>query len=201
MKALFISAIGSILASLFMSAAESVLQVGGNPSGTPKELSSNDWSGIRGAYEKHRHAVVNNQDGSHQARNPGQSWLAKFDGRGVTVIPDAGRWTWGMELIGYGESIEVSEEGNKILYTREDGLTEWFINDTRGLEQGWTFEKRPERAVTPGRVRLDLTVRGELRPQVSEDACRVSFVDSAGRAVLNYGGLRAWDRDGKNGRY
>jgi uncharacterized repeat protein (TIGR02543 family) len=163
----------------------------------PEGLSTSDWSGIRGAYEKHRYAIVANSDGSHQARNAGQAWLAKFDGSGFTVIPDAGGWIWGLELSGYGEATEVRQEGGKISYLREDGLTEWFINDSRGLEQGWTLEKRPARAGSSGPLRLDLTVRGDLRPQVAAGAASVAFLDEAGGAALTYGGLKAWDADGK----
>ena len=45
----------------------------------PEGLSDSDWSTIRAAYEHGRHAIVANPDGSHQARNPGQAWLTKFD--------------------------------------------------------------------------------------------------------------------------
>ncbi len=73
---------------------------------TPKGLSDSDWSGIRGAYERGRHAIVANPDGTHQARNPGQAWMTRFDARGFTVTPDAGGWSWGLELAGYGEATE-----------------------------------------------------------------------------------------------
>ena len=66
----------------------------------------------------------------------GTSGFTKFDRHGFTVTPDAGGWTWGLELVGYGQANEVRQEGGKISYTKADGLTEWFINDTRGLEQG-----------------------------------------------------------------
>jgi uncharacterized repeat protein (TIGR02543 family) len=164
---------------------------------TPEGLSDSDWSGIRGAYEKNRHAVVANPDGTHQARNPGQAWLTKFDGHGFTVTPDAGGWTWGLELMGFGEAVEVRQEGEKISYAKADGLTEWFINDTRGLEQGWTLTKRPERAGASGPVRLDLRVRGGLRPQVSPEGASVAFMNESGSAALTYGGLKAWDAYGK----
>jgi uncharacterized repeat protein (TIGR02543 family) len=140
---------------------------------------------------------VANSDGSHQARNAGQAWLAKFDGSGFTVIPDAGGWIWGLELSGYGEATEVRQEGGKISYVREDGLTEWFINDTRGLEQGWTLEKRLEQAGSSGPIQLDLAVRGGLRPQIAAGGASVAFLDEAGRMVLTYGGLKAWDADGR----
>jgi len=36
-------------------------------------------------------------------RNPGLQWRTEFDGKGFTVTPDHGQWTWGLELIGYSE--------------------------------------------------------------------------------------------------
>jgi len=178
-------------------------QVSGTPvdrSITPTGLSSSDWSGIRGAYERNRHAIVANRDGTHQARNPGQGWLTSFDARGFTVTPDAGGWSWGLELEGYGEVTLVRQDGGKILYVRSDGLTEWFVNDSRGLEQGWTLAKRPEQADVSQPHCLHLAVRGSLRPQVSTDGTRVAFVNGSGDATVTYGGLEAWDADGKNVR-
>jgi uncharacterized repeat protein (TIGR02543 family) len=196
MKTLLPSTIITLLAAASLFGAAPPLQAV-DSSQTPKGLSGSDWSDIRGAYEKNRHAIVANADGSHQARNPGQAWLTKFDGRGFTVTPDAGGWTWGLELAGFGDVTEVRQDEGKVSYSREDGLTEWFVNDARGLEQGWTLSKRPERAGIAGPVRLDLTVRGGLRPQVSPEGASVAFLNESGGTALTYGGLKAWDADGK----
>jgi hypothetical protein len=80
--------------------------------------------------------------------------------------------------------------------TTPDGLTEWFINDTRGLEQGWTLAHRPASAGPTGPVRLDFTVRGSLRPKVSPEGASVAFMNDSGSAALTYGGLKAWDANG-----
>jgi uncharacterized repeat protein (TIGR02543 family) len=168
-----------------------------SPDQVPEGLQKSDWQSIRGEYEKHRHAIVANADGTHQARNPGQAWLTKFDGLGFTVTPDAGGWTWGLELEGYGKVLEVRQDGGKASYLRENGLTEWFVNDARGLEQGWTLAKRPERAGASGPIRLDLSVRGSLRPRVSAAGDSLAFLNETGGTILTYGGLKAWDADGE----
>ncbi|MCB1091602.1 MAG: FG-GAP repeat protein, partial [Verrucomicrobiae bacterium] len=62
----------------------------------------------------------------------------------------------------------------------------------RGLEQGWTFAHAPEPGAAT--IRMELAVRGGLRPEVAERA--VAFRNEAGAAVLTYGGLKAWDADG-----
>jgi hypothetical protein len=167
-----------------------------SPDQVPEGLVKSDWQSIRAAYEAGRHAFQLVENG-WQAGNPGQQWLTVFDGQGFTMTPDAGGWTWGLELAGYGKATGVRQEGEKISYARADGLTEWFVNDTRGLEQGWTFAKRPERAGASGPLRLNLTVRGGLRPQVSPEGASVAFLSESGSAALTYGGLKAWDADGK----
>ncbi|MDQ3626724.1 MAG: hypothetical protein M3372_06305, partial [Verrucomicrobiota bacterium] len=72
-----------------------------NAEAVPEGLAANDWASIRAAYEAQRHAAVA-VEGGHQARNPGQQWLTRFDGRGFVTQPDAGGWQWGLELESYG---------------------------------------------------------------------------------------------------
>jgi hypothetical protein len=63
----------------------------------PQGLSATDWSSIREQMQVKRHAALL-VEGGHQARNPGQQWQTRFDGRGFTTRPDAGGWEWGLEL-------------------------------------------------------------------------------------------------------
>ena len=67
----------------------------------PDGVSAADWSGIRQAYEAGRHAA-RPSGGGWQAHTPGQRLRTRFDGRGFTTRPDAGGWTWGLELLRYG---------------------------------------------------------------------------------------------------
>lgn len=67
----------------------------------PEGLSASDWSGIRAAYEAKRHEAFAVEVG-YVARNPGQQWRTRFDGRGFETTPDGGGWSWGLELVGYG---------------------------------------------------------------------------------------------------
>lgn len=173
-----------------------------DPSKTPEELASSDWSSIREAYEHGRHAIVAKRDGCHLARNPGQAWVTEFDGRGFTVTPDAGGWTWGLELTGYGErtlphaSSQIITHGNRASCRRDAVLTEWFINDTRGLEQGWTFAEHPADRNASQPLRLHLAVRGGLQPNSHDEGKSMKFLNESGGMVLTYSGLKAWDADG-----
>ena len=106
----------------------------------PQGLAKSDWASIRAAYEAGRHAFqpVAGQDGVWQARNPGQQWLTKFDGRGFVAEPKGGGWQWGLELKRYGfpgtELVlsgvaTVKAEGQRLTYgwdaaaTTASGLT------------------------------------------------------------------------------
>ena len=72
-----------------------------SPDQVPEGLAKSDWQSIRAAYEAGRHAFQPIATG-WQARNPGQQWLIKFDGRGFVAEPKSGGWQWGLELKRYG---------------------------------------------------------------------------------------------------
>lgn len=179
------------------------------PGETPPEgLASADWSGIRAAHEAWRHRFQREEDGAHLAHNPGQGWTVRFDGRGFLAEPAGRGWRWGLELRSYGAGgrrvpvagkalAEVSGDGGRLAYRWDERLEEWFLNDARGLEQGWTLRERPAGAAEEGGLRLELAVRGGLRPEVSADGLSVGFADGSGGGVLDYGGLKAWDAEGR----
>ena len=125
-----------------------------SPDQTPQGLAKSDWASIRAAYEAGRHAFqpVAGQDGVWQARNPGQQWLTKFDGRGFLAEPKDGGWQWGLELKRYGfpgaerdinGASAVKAEGQRLTYGWDATVSEWFVNDPRGLEHGFTVRERP----------------------------------------------------------
>ena len=95
---------------LFVSTADARVQVLVRPSGTADSeraeqvldvITASDWSSIGAAYEAGRHAVYSVEEG-HRARNACQHWTTHFDGRGFTITPDDGGWSWGLELLSYG---------------------------------------------------------------------------------------------------
>lgn len=181
------------------------------PDPVPQGLATSDWMSIRAAYETARHAVYPQSNGVLSVQNPGQAWRTSFDGRGFSVTPDVGGWTWGLELQRYGfagaeravagAANSVSHGQGRVTYDWAGGLSEWFVNDRRGLEQGWTVTERPDRSFDAGPAEalltFTLTVRGGLIPEVAAGGGSVSFVNAAGAATLNFGGLKAWDADGK----
>ncbi len=180
---------------------------GASATGAPAALPASDWSGIRAAYEAGRLQIVEQSDGHHTARNPGQAWHTRFDGRGFHVEPAAADWRWGLALRAYdageGHRVQlrapasVTAEANRLATRWDDVLSEWFVNGSNGLEQGWTIARNPvPSADTP--LRLELGVTGGLAARVSSDGKQVTFANGSGPAVVTYAGLRAWDADGRD---
>ncbi len=172
----------------------------------PTGLSDADWASIRAMYDAHQHAVVET-DGGFGARNPAQAWVTTFDQRGFEVRPDGGGWMWGLELAGYGwggvqavgEPMSASAVGGRFERRWDVVLSEWCINDGRGLEHGFTLSARP--VMASGVLTLDVMVRGGLRPVVSASGRDVRFVDASGAArgdaSLTYNNLTVFDATGR----
>ncbi|MFN0010048.1 MAG: FG-GAP repeat protein, partial [Phycisphaerales bacterium] len=180
----------------------------------PKDLSTSDWSSIRGAYEASRHAAFADEavPGHFRARNPGQQWLTRFDGRGFLTTPHTAGWSWGLELAAYGragalrtisDTACVQTRGTRVEYEWSPSLTEWYINDQRGFEHGYTLKHRPEgadgaNASSGGMLHFTLAVRGDLLPRVSENGRDVAFMTTTGggATALTYNNLKVFDADG-----
>ncbi|MBI4318624.1 MAG: FG-GAP repeat protein, partial [Chloroflexi bacterium] len=124
------------------------------------------------------------------------------------------KWTWGLTLVGYGyaghilpvSAARVSTQDNRLTYSRGDGsgaslLDEWYVNEQRGLEQGFTVSQ-PQDTGGLGRsgqmVALDLRLRGDLVPASVDDGARsIDFLAEGGGIVLRYGELHVEDATGR----
>lgn len=122
------------------------------PPDLPSVLTPGDWQQIVGEYEKHRHGVVQDGTGTYKARNPRNEWLARWDGRGVSVQPDDGEWTWGLQLQSYGDQGQETEitnkpkitvDANKLTYHWNEAISEWYVNNNDGLKHGFTLHRLP----------------------------------------------------------
>ncbi len=175
-----------------------------SPSPVSEGLSATDGLAVRRVQTASRHLVLEDRAGGFLTRNPGQAWMTEFDGRGFMVRPDGRDWTWGLQLKSYGfagQELCVSgqapgtAQGGRLSYAWSDRLEEWYVNDVRGLEHGYTLARRPSTGQGP--LRFELAVLGDLRAQVSADARSVAFTDGTGQAVLNYAGLLVFDALGE----
>ncbi len=142
------------------------------------------------------------------ATNRAQNFRTVFSAEGIHVQPRTGTpeevpaWNWGLRLAGWGRDdapdlppasplLQVS--GNRIEYRRES-LVEWYVNDERGLEQGFTIAKP---LAGDGAVRLDLVVSGSVQAAFAEDGQSVEFLTSEGALAVRFDHLGAKDADGR----
>ncbi|MDO8672411.1 MAG: FG-GAP repeat protein [Dehalococcoidia bacterium] len=143
---------------------------------------------------------------------------------GTEPILDAGpaaaeqAWTWGLALAGYGYESDMrpvpaatmSSGDNRLTYSRSDGsaaplLDEWYVNEERGLEQGFTLYQAPEVGglYRSGQmVALDLRLRGDLVPTLIGNGGTgagqsIDFLAAGGGAGLRYGELQVEDATGR----
>ena len=88
-------------------------------------------AGIRAAHEESLHAAYALEGGGYEARNAGQQWRTSFDGRGFSVLPDAGGWTCGLGLESYGFAGSEQEVTTPARTTAEGGRVTYDWNATR----------------------------------------------------------------------
>jgi hypothetical protein len=145
---------------------------------------------------------------SLQAPNRAHGLRTHFTPSGIRVVPrtePVPSWDWGLHLARYGfggalvrtAAADPVASGNRVEY-RRGGLTEWYLNDDRGLEQGFTFTTPPPAPAgrSPGHLLVDLAVGGSLVPAQGPGA--VAFSTSSGHPVLSYTGLFAFDATGRS---
>ena len=89
-----------------------------------------------------------------QAANRAHNFRTYFTPEGPRTTPRTATnpdWTWGITLQAWGPTgntqpvskPDLSVSGNRIEYRRE-GLTEWYVNDETGIEQGFTLDAPPK---------------------------------------------------------
>ena len=97
---------------------------------------------------------------------------------------------WGregaLERAGEGDLHHADER----VEVRRHGIVEWFVNGPRGLEHGFTVEKRP----TGGGALVFELATEAARARLSGDAV---LLDTTAGRKLRYGKLAAWDAKGR----
>ena len=150
--------------------------------------------------------------GAYQAPNRANNLRTYFTEAGIVVIPrHAPTWEWGLTLTHYGyegalQSVTAAEleiTDNRISYQRGN-VTEWYINDKRGLEQGFTITSPPSKGRTlkglssrQSPLVLELDVSGDLIPNLNADRQAIDFMSASGETVLRYDTLIVVDATGK----
>ena len=141
-----------------------------------------------------------------RAPNRAHNFRLSFTPEGVRVTPrtPAGPdWSWGLHLTGIGragdlrrpEAARLRVAGERVELVR-GRLTEWYINDERGLEQGFTLEEPWPGADDELVVRMAVT--GSLQPKMEAGHRAIAFAPPGGATVLRFGQLLAFDAAGRD---
>ena len=174
---------------------------------------SGPYASLGAALAAARHAVEKIDPAAPLARgaeyfaaNPGQHLRTWISNEGIELASGSntpeGTAPWSVKLrlrgIGRGETMAAvaaggaSGKGNRVeIEHHATAVTQWFENLNGGLEQGFTLHTAP--AGTVGEVVILLDRTGTLQPLEMGDRTGVSFADAAGKEMLHYSGLRAWD--------
>jgi hypothetical protein len=164
------------------------------------------WQTASASIERQEYNASSTAQGL-QAPNRGQNLRTYFRSDGIEVVPrehpgtdPAWRFSWRTTAWGReGRLRALASAGNpphsagtRVTYDRA-GLTEWYENTRRGLEQGFTIAARPSGSGP-------LCIRGMYAPQLKAEFVpaegAVDFLDGHGVRVLRYGGLRVKDAAG-----
>ena len=216
----------SILALLIAGGSLTPGQAVDDPARPPAGVEGAWWARVRSDIQASEYQVnwqgstsLPGLAGAWHAVNRAQGFRAYFTLRGIRVVPrtkDQPAWEWSLSFVGYGRGARRCALGEARLGPRENrieydrgAVTEWFVNDPRGLEQGFEIPEPPEDAdcLLGGAadlpeeeaerlpLHLDLALSGDLTPVVSADGQAVDF-RSGGRAVVHYAQLVVRDARG-----
>ena len=150
------------------------------------------------AYRQAQHQVKPAKAG-FQLWNPENQFTAEFHDGAMTAEHADSRLSLRLEGYGYGDKLatpapaSARATGDRIEYQRGP-LTEWYVNEARGLEQGFTLQERPAHQ-NGGPLEIELSVGGNLQPALVGDHVELR---RDGRTVLLYTGVRAGDSAGQS---
>ena len=148
---------------------------------------------------------------AYSAPNRAHGLRARFDPSGVLLTPrtpSGGAWKLGMRLGRFGRDgalrdvpvIRPNAEENRVEFRRASlGINEWYVNDERGLEQGFTIHQSASRETGGmGPLVLEMTLDEGLQAQAGNDGQTVLFTDVSGEPVLRYADLVVRDDAGRD---
>ncbi len=152
---------------------------------------------------------------AYQAVNPAQNLRAYFSPQGVRITPREANarpsWQFGMKLRGAGYGERLSEviagpmiaDGNRIeikqsaIRNPQSAITEWYVNKSEGIEQGFTLSERPGETFGGEPLRLAMELSGDLKASLADDGQAVSLSSRRGKEALRYDHLTAYDALGR----
>ncbi len=180
-------------------------------SGGAYHPSASDWvSRITDEIRQSEYRFSPREQGRWSAPNRAHNLRTSVGVGGVEVVNrtggtgiDEGGWRLQLSLTSFGREGTMARVSPAIPSVRDDrvelnrpGLSEWYVNDRRGLEQGFRIDA-PPRTDDAGRpLILEMTLAGNLGEHVSHDGQSILFRNGSAFPVLRYSGLAVRDARG-----
>ncbi len=189
-------------------------RVAGEAQQMPAGMSSDWWTQAQahirqGEYHPRLARVAGtDQAQTLQAPNRAHNIRTTFSPEGVRVAPrtaNGPEWSWGLTLTSLGapgelrpvEPAQLRHEGNRVELVRGP-VIEWYRNDERGLEQGFTLPEPPQGSAGVAELVLRLAVQGTLSGSLDPGGSALTFAAPDGRPRLRFDHLLAVDDTGRN---
>jgi hypothetical protein len=158
--------------------------------------------GLLQAFERAEYSLQDSGNGTWRGVNRAQRLTLEWNGDEARLNHPNGSLAFHLTGYGYGNQLRkparatLSAIGNRMDIRRGD-LTEWYLNGSQGLEQGFTLARRPAADNTGNEpLVIALGVSGDLVPYQGTSEESVVFESRRG-AVLRYAGLKAVDATGR----
>ncbi len=155
------------------------------------------------------HTYLPELSASYQAPNRAQNLRTYFTAGGAVIIPrhleeeGTSPWRWAASLSNWGRgeakqpsySEPLSIQENRVEYSHGE-LTEWYLNDESGLEQGFTVKARPQNLASGEALRIELTITTDLEAEKPTGNSGITWRSPAGKGGLKFGALHTVDANG-----
>lgn len=169
---------------------------------TDKKTSTNDNSGDTTTSStdttkiKVNLFLIQQDENGSFANNAPQRFKSIFKEDHVQLTPEAkSEPVLEMTAISYGRSQQIpllnatkSTNGSTVEYQYQD-VKLWYINDSNGLEQGFTINKKPSGT---GLLEVKVAMKG-----IIEDRGDYLHIHNPGSIPYSYSGLKTWDKNNK----
>ncbi|MFI5301938.1 MAG: hypothetical protein ACHREM_27935, partial [Polyangiales bacterium] len=138
--------------------------------------------------------------GAFTARHAWHRFSTTIDARGASLDGLGSAWHLGLRLARIGREGAMREVGRPAPTMREgrvrfehEGVSEWYLHDSRGLEQGFEIAERPS---GEGALIVEVGIDG-LEPVMGKDGKSIELRDPNARARVTYADLLVRDAVGR----
>jgi len=126
--------------------------------------------GLRQAYTRAMYSLEHFGHGTYRGQNEAQQLSLEFDHSEVRLNHPEGSLHFHLTGYGYDDRLQkparatLSANGDRLEYRRGE-LTEWYVNGSEGLEQGFTLAHRPGTLGRDGKpLVIAIGMSGRLNP-------------------------------------